>query len=137
MDGVNAGVWRRPQVDWPYLFVDVEVGQTSYVTLRLHVANYPTDAPAGLLWDSRTASPLPVQFWPRGGNAERVWRPDWSVGNQGAPYMACDRTALATHVNWAAEHPERAWNPSRTIDFYLREIHRDLTNAHVPDGFES
>jgi hypothetical protein len=58
-----------------------------------------------------------VARWPISGRNPEVFRPDWSPGNNNAPYLACDRTGLATHPNWTAERPERAWNATRTIAF--------------------
>jgi hypothetical protein len=60
-----------------------------------------------------------------------VFRVDWSVANSNAPYMACDRVGLATHQQWAAAHPDRAWNPRRDIAFYLEQIHHELQAAQL------
>lgn len=130
--GERAGKWRNPVLVWPTLTVEVAVGDDGYVALRLQVDDYPTRAPGGRPWDLRTDAPLPSNQWPRGGPAERVFRTDWSPTNHDAPYLPCDRTGLTTHTNWAGAYPSRAWNPSRTIAFYLEEIYGELTEAHLP-----
>lgn len=127
--GELAGFWRDATVNWPYLDIEVQVGEYGYVAMHVQVDNYPGIAPAGALWDAEAGAPLPVDRWPVGGAAQRVWRPDWSPQNQGAPYLACDRVGLATHPDWANSHPGRAWNPSRNIVFYLTEVHRELADA--------
>ncbi|MHA6783339.1 DUF7665 family protein [Pseudonocardia saturnea] len=131
--GVHAGLWRNPAVDWPALTVEIAVGDDEFASLRLAVDGYPARAPGGQLWDQENDRALPPGQWPRGGTAEKVFRLDWSVPNGGAPYLPCDRTGLSTHPDWAAAHPERSWNPSRSITFYLDEIARELQDAHLPD----
>jgi hypothetical protein len=130
--GVTAGFWRIIELSWPYLFVAVTAGDGHELGMRLAVDGYPAIAPAGQPWDLDTGSPLPMPLWPTGGTASQVFRHDWSPGNGNAPYMACDRVGLATHPDWANAHPQRAWNPGRTIAFYLREIHHELRGATLP-----
>lgn len=130
--GVRAGRWRSAMLQWPILMVEVAVGDEQFALLRLEVDGYPARAPAGQLWDAEKEMALSLDQWPRGGSAEKVFRPDWSVSNANAPYLPCDRTGLATHPDWATAHPERSWNPSRSITFYLWEIARELWNAWLP-----
>jgi len=40
---------------------------------------------------------------------------------------------LSTHANWATDHPERSWNPSRSIDFYLAEVATELADSALPE----
>ncbi|MGH3302824.1 MAG: DUF7665 family protein, partial [Streptosporangiaceae bacterium] len=70
--------------------------------------------------------------WPVGGATSQVFRQNWPDSNNPAPYMACDRAGVAAHPQWATQHPDRAWHPGRTIAFYLREIHRELRAATLP-----
>lgn len=130
--GVRQGRWRDPVLEWPHLYIDVAVGDEEFARLRLDLDEYPARAPHGQLWDPRHGAPLAVSLWPRGGSADRVFRTDWSPDNQNAPYLPCDRVGLTTHANWAAEMPERAWNVSRTVAFYVAEIASELTDARLP-----
>lgn len=131
--GQLAGKWRQPLIEWPVLLVEVAVGDHEFVLLRLLVDGYPARAPGGQLWAASSQSPLPVAMWPTGGTSAKVFRPDWSPANQGAPYLPCDRTGLITHPEWAHADPDRTWNASRTIAFYLDQIYGELTEAHLPD----
>lgn len=131
--GVRSGRWRNLVLAWPLLYVEIAVGDFDFMTMRLQVDGYPLRAPQGQPWDPDLAAPLAHTRWPRGGNAERVFRSDWSLGNQDAPYLACDRIALSTHANWATDHPERSWNASRSIGFYLAEVATELADSILPD----
>ncbi|WP_121432273.1 DUF7665 family protein [Actinomadura pelletieri] len=134
--GVDAGLWRLVSLDWPVLVVAITAGDDRELGMRLDVDGYPVTAPAGQPWDLARNTPLSVQRWPTGRTAETVFHRDWSPQNGNAPYLACDRRGLMAHPNWAGERPERAWNPNRTITFYLAEIHRELGNARLPDGHQ-
>jgi len=135
--GVAAGLWRLVSLDWPYLIVTITAGDGNELGMRLHIDGYPSKAPAGQPWDIVQDMPLPVSRWPTGGTAFQIFRSDWSVQNGNAPYMACDRVGLGTHPDWATQHPHRAWNPGRTITFYLREIHHELRAARLPAPTEA
>ncbi|MEO3810788.1 hypothetical protein ABGB17_17450 [Sphaerisporangium sp. B11E5] len=132
--GVDAGLWRLVRLDWPTLVVAIVAGDDRELGMHLNVEGYPATAPAGQPWDLDKNAPLPTDRWPTGGTAELVFRRDWSSSQGNAPYLACDRQGLLTHGNWMAERSDRAWNPTRTITFYLTEIHRELRNASLPDG---
>jgi hypothetical protein len=130
--GLQAEKWRNPMLEWPVLRIDVAVGDRDFVRMRLLVDGYPSRAPGGQLWDDSSTTPLPVGKWPTGGTAAKVFRPDWSASNQNAPYLPCDRTGLTTHPDWEHADPDRAWNASRTVDFYLDEINSELIDAQLP-----
>jgi hypothetical protein len=130
--GADAGLWRLVSLTWPHLMVAITAANGSELGMRIVADGYPRLAPGGQPWDLQADAPLPVCRWPAGGSAALVFRADWSVQNKNAPYLACDRTGLATHPAWAAQHPDRAWHPGRTIAFYLREIHRELQAAALP-----
>lgn len=132
VDGLHARKWRDPVLTWPVLQVDVAVGDQAFVRLRLLVDGYPARAPGGQLWDDSRDTALQVDRWPTGGAATKVFRTDWSPANSNAPYLPCDRTGLATHPDWGHTDPDRAWNPSRSIAFYLDEIHGELIEAALP-----
>lgn len=132
--GVDAGLWRVVGVSWPTVTVAIAVGSGGECGMRLDMQDYPAAAPAGQPWDLAADTLLPVERWPITGHSPDVFRPDWSPGNGNAPYLPCDRIGLATHGQWASEHPERAWDPGRTIVFYLEEMHRMLSEARLPSG---
>ncbi|MFJ1562362.1 DUF7665 family protein [Streptomyces mirabilis] len=135
--GVDAGLWRIVSVSWPTMTVAITVGSGQQCGMRLDLWDYPAAAPAGQPWDLAADTLLPVQRWPVTGHSPEVFRPDWSPDNGNAPYVPCDRTGLATHGDWATQYPERAWDPSRTIVFYLEEMHRMLSQARLPSGGSS
>ncbi len=130
--GVRAGLWQQAVLRWPHLTAVVTAGDGRQLGLRIAVDDYPALAPGGRLWDLDRDVPLPPARWPAGGSAAQVFRPDWPNSTSPAPYIACDREGLAAHPNWADEHPGRAWNPRRTIAFYLRQIHHELRAAKLP-----
>lgn len=128
--GAVAGAWRLVSVTWPTVLFALPVGGVQ-LGLRVDVEGYPSAAPAGQPWDLQTDRALPAERWPEIGAETRPFRRDWSVGNGNAPYIAADRVPLASHPNWAAEHPERAWHSGRDIAFYLSEIARELRGTTV------
>jgi hypothetical protein len=130
--GAGAGYWRLIELCWPQLTMAVAAGDGNELGLRITVDGYPRVAPGGQPWDLQRDQPLPTNRWPADGSLPQVFRQDWSPSNGNAPYLACDRTGLASHPNWASEHPERAWHPGRTITFYLTEIHRGLSGTTLP-----
>jgi len=130
--GVGAGLWRVVKLTWPYLDVIITAGDGSGLGMRILVDGYPGVAPGGQPWDHELNALLPITRWPTGGTAPQVFNPNWATSYSNAPYMACDRGGLTAHPNWATEHPARAWNPSRTITFYVREIHHELRGATIP-----
>lgn len=125
--GAAAEMWQIVDLSWPFLIVGIRAGDGTTVHMRLDVTGYPGMAPAGQLWDLQASSPLQADKWPQSPTLSLVFRTDWSPGNGNAPYLACDRMALAGHPDWATQNPAKAWNPNRTIDFYLGEIHRELS----------
>ncbi|HWC35477.1 MAG TPA: hypothetical protein VG650_11710 [Mycobacteriales bacterium] len=99
--------------------------------LRLDLNGYPGAAPAGQPWDLDRGSTLEAARWPVGGRP--VFRRDWSPSNGNAPYLAVDRIALATHPNWRAELPGRAWTPTMNVYDYLSALHEALGLSRLPD----
>jgi hypothetical protein len=100
--------------------------------LRLDCVGYPTQAPAGQPWDLAGNVALPVDRWPTGTRAGRVFRRDWSPTNGNAPYLACDRVPLQTHPDWQRVMAERAWNPTRDLAFYLEQVYGALQEVPKP-----
>lgn len=132
--GIDAGLWRIVGLAWPTLTVAITVAGGEELGMCLDLQDYPAAAPAGRPWDLAAGALLPVNRWPVTGRSPEVFRQDWSPSNGNAPYLPCDRIGLGTHPNWAAEQPERAWDRSRTIVFYLEELHRMLCGARMPPG---
>ena len=126
----DDGLFGVHELRPPLLFAWVAVsGQR--LGLRLECSGYPGVAPAGRPWDLVTDTALPVELWPAGGRSEMVFRRDWSVANQDAPYLACDRIALAGHNNWATEFPTRAWTSRKTVADYLEQVRDALRGSHL------
>ncbi|MET7971254.1 hypothetical protein [Micromonospora sp. NPDC005305] len=130
--GAAAGSWRIVDLNWPILLVAIAIDDDAELGMRLDVQDYPVRAPAGQPWNLATNMPLATADWPVSGQNPEVFRHDWSPGNNNGPYLACDQAGIASHPNWALERPERCWNPTRTIGFYLRELHRELAYARMP-----
>jgi len=128
--GADAGLWRIVGLSWPALTIAIAVGGGEEFGMRLDVQDYPAAAPAGRPWDLAADALLPVDRWPITGRNPEIFRKDWSPSNGNAPYLPCDRIGLATHTNWATD--DRAWDSSRTIVFYLQELHRMLAEAQLP-----
>ena len=128
--GVSQGFWRHLDTSWPYATFIVKVGSDGELAVRLLLDGYPTQAPAGQPWDLELGSVLAQGRWSVGGPEPQVFRPDWSPSNGFAPYLACDRIALAGHPDWRST--ARAWNAECDVAFYLRELHRDLRPARLP-----
>jgi len=120
-------------VSWqfPVVIAWIAIG-TARVGLRLDCVGYPTEAPAGQLWDLQTNGALPLDRWPQGARAGQVFRPDWSPSNGGAPYLACDRVALRGHPDWARALGTKAWDPQKTVFDYLEQVSAALRGATVP-----
>ena len=128
--GVGAGHWRLIDLSWPVLIVAIAIGQRE-LGMRIDVDEYGPQAPAGQPWDLGANAALPMGHWPVTGRTPEVFRHDWSAQNGNAPYLACDRFAIAGH-NWATENPDQVWNASRTIVFYLEQLHRSLRSSRLP-----
>ncbi len=130
--GVNAGHWRLLDLTWPALTIAISAG-TGELVLRIDLDGYPAVAPLGITWDAAANTPLPRGRWPQGPGAEQTYKEGWFPPSPNAVYLACDRAALQVHPDWANTYSDRAWNPTRSVTFYLREIHRDLAAATVPE----
>ncbi|GAB3039689.1 hypothetical protein GCM10027052_20060 [Parafrigoribacterium mesophilum] len=134
-DGVAAGHWRLIDLTWPTLTVAVSAG-TGELVIKIDTDGYPAVPPYGITWDLGRNAPLDARRWPRGSGAEQTYKAGWYEPSVNAIYLACDRAALRVHPEWATSYPERTWNPSRTITFYLGELHRDLAVATIPEETE-
>lgn len=130
-DGVSAGHWRLIDLTWPALTVAICAGAGELV-VRIDVDGYPAVPPYGTTWDLGLNAPLAPALWPRGPGTEQTYKKGWYAPSDNAIYLACDRAALQAHPDWATRYRERAWNPARTIPFYLNELHRDLAAATIP-----
>lgn len=134
LDGVEKRYWRVVRLDFPILFVAVTAGDGRELGMRLDVSGYPTGAPAGKPWDIGTNEPLGLSALPNGSGAQTVFRSEWSRINGWTPYMATERLLIqGDHQQWGSQHPERAWNPNRTITFYLTELHKELRSCTMPE----
>lgn len=134
LDGIENGYWRILTVNFPTLIVAVTAGDGRELGVRVDVSGYPTAAPAGTPWDIDSDRPLTLVELPAGPTAHIVFRSQWSQINGHTPYMASERLLIqGDHATWAPQHPERAWNPARTIAFYLTELHKELRACTIPE----
>jgi hypothetical protein len=132
--GIAAGLWRIENYEWPILDVALTAGDGHELGMRLEVDDYPRLAPGGQLWDHADDSPLQQDRWPVGACAPQVFKEGWAPQGRMAPYMACDRHTLASKPEWSSQYPDRAWNPSRSITFYLSEVSFELREAELPQS---
>lgn len=132
-DGVVHGRWRVVRFEWPFLVVAIRAGGGGELGMRVELSGYPTAAPAGMPWDLEQDIALAADRLPEGPAAAVVFRSGWSQANGHTPYMASERlTVQGDHLPWAAQHPTRAWNPSRTLEFYVAELHKELRSCTMP-----
>jgi hypothetical protein len=118
-------------ISFPVVLAWVAVGGQR-LGLSLECVGYPGRAPAGCPWDLASNTALPADRWPVGGRSPAVFRTDWSPSNHNAPYLACDRIGLATHLNWPREVPHLVWTPSKTLCDYLEQMHAALDGSVLP-----
>lgn len=131
--GVDEGWWRVVGLEWPILVLAVRAHDGNELGMRVDLTGYPTVAPAGQPWDLDANCPLPYRRWPKGPTQAQVFRAnDWSVTNGNSPYMATERNALKWHPEWVGNFPERAWTPSRHLDFYVQQLRNELRSATLP-----
>jgi len=134
LDGVENGYWRVVSLTFPTLIVAITAGDGRVFGMRVDLTGYPTVAPAGTPWHLDVNRPLTQMELPAGPSAEVVFRSHWSSINGWTPYMASERVLIqGDHATWAPQHPERSWNPTRTIAFYLTELHKELRSCTVPE----
>lgn len=134
LDGVENGYWRVASLNFPTLIVAITAGDRREFGMRVDVTGYPTAAPAGTPWHIDENRPLTQTELPTGASAETVFRSHWSSINKWTPYMASERLLIqGDHVTWAPQHPERSWNPTRNIAFYLTELHKELRSCTIPE----
>lgn len=135
LDGVENGYWRVVDLAFPTLTIAVTTGDGRELGMRVDVTGYPAAAPAGTPWSIVANRPLTLAELPSGATAETVFRSAWSAINGWTPYMASERLLVqGDHATWGAEHPERSWNPNRTIAFYLTELHKELRSCIMPEA---
>ncbi|WP_309127102.1 hypothetical protein [Microbacterium sp.] len=133
LDGVENGRWRVVSLVFPVLIVAVIARDGRELGMRVDVSGYPTAAPAGIPWHLAAGRPLVVAELPTGPAAHIVFHSQWSQLNGWTPYMATERLIIQKdHPEWATVHPGRAWNPTRTIAFYLTELHKELRSCTIP-----
>jgi len=134
LDGVENRYWRVVSLNFPILIVAITAGNGREFGMRVDVTGYPTAAPAGTPWHIDGNRPLTQAELPAGPSAETVFRSHWSSINGWTPYMASERVLIqGDHATWASQHPDRSWNPTRTIAFYLTELHKELRSCTIPE----
>lgn len=126
--GVAAGRWRLVAVDWPFAVIAVSAaprpnGPAEFI-LRFELGGYPATAPTGGLWDLDANASLAAQYRPKGERVAQLFRTDW--GSATAMYAPWDRTGLQSHPDWANQHQQDAWNPTRDLSFVLTKVYEVL-----------
>ena len=141
--GEKAGRWKFVRLNFPYLYVLVELpkfgGCWPWILIKIECAGYPGNGPTGDFWHAVNDLRLPDAERPRGANGTVLdWFKDWG---KGAIYHPIDRLAWD---HWPNQHHELRWQPGYTIVDYLEVIHglvHDPSNmgaalsegaAHVP-----
>lgn len=134
LDGVEKRYWRVVRLEFPTLIVAITAGDGRELGMRVDTSDYPTTAPAGTPWNIEANEPLGQPALPSGTTAQTVFRSEWSRINGWTPYMASERLLIqGDHPQWGPQHPERAWNPTRTITFYVSELHKELRSCAIPE----
>lgn len=128
--GSERGSWRLISSNWPIVLVAVasvdRPCSPGEFALRCNLAGYPAVAPTASPWDIERNELLRVELRPKGEQVGMVFRADWNGGT--ALYAPFDRTALADHAGWAAEHPWYLWDVTRDFTWFLERIF-DLLNS--------
>jgi hypothetical protein len=128
---VDCGRWRIVrELDWPYLVIAVaaaprDTGPLEFL-LRFDLDEYPTRAPTAMPWDLETNTQLAAAKRPKGHRVGMAFRPDWEGGR--ALYTPYDRVALEGHPAWLSQYPRYAWDPTKDITFFLRNVHELLND---------
>jgi hypothetical protein len=129
--GVDRGDWRIVnELDWPQLVIAIRAAPRASgpveFALRFDLSDYPTRAPTAAPWDLETNTQLAAAKRPKGHRVGMAFRADWEGGR--ALYVPYDRVALESHPAWATQYARYAWNPTKNITFYLRNVHELLND---------
>jgi hypothetical protein len=129
--GLDERAWRLIELDWPHALIGVSAAARDNAPkefiLRFELSGYPQSAPTSCLWDLSAGAMLDPASYPKGERAVTVFRADWEGGR--GLYAPWDRLAIETHdPSWVGRFPLTAWNQTRQLSFYLRNVH-DLLNA--------
>jgi hypothetical protein len=127
--GVDRGEWRivedRP---WPHLLIAVSAAPRGSApnefVLLFDLTDYPTRAPTATPWDLEREAKLEEARRPKGYRVGMAFRMNWEGGR--ALYVPYDRVALESHPDWKTQFPTLVWTPTKTINFYLRNVHELL-----------
>lgn len=119
--GQDRNRWQFRDVQWPFLFVDVNARDGRAFTLRLDCRGYPANAPTGTFWDFAKNMQLAFEKWPVG--SQRIplaFNQGWKGGT--ALYIPCDRESFIGHDGWISQYPQMIWNRTRGITLYLEVV---------------
>ena len=120
--GLDRGKWRLlASPAWPVALIGISApartNSPDEWAFRFDLSLYPHQPPTAGLWDMATQSWLPPERWPKGdGRFALAFSSNWNLH---AVYIPCDRSALAGHDGWIAQHPHLIWTPEKDITFYL------------------
>jgi hypothetical protein len=129
--GIDRGEWRIVEErGWPYVIIAVRaavrLNSPSEFHLLFDLTDYPTRAPTGMPWDPDANARTGEDKRPKGDRAGLAFRTNWEGGR--ALYVPYDRVALEGHPDWKRLHPTLAWDPTKTITFYLRNVYELLND---------
>ena len=137
--GIDRGKWRLiDPIVWPQVIIAVGApsrpDSPDEWVFRFDLSGYPHQPPTAGLWDMTTQNWLEAGRWPKGnGRFSLAFNPDWKAH---ALYIPCDRSALAGHEAWIAQHPHLIWTPEKDITFYL-EILYDYFHSRFYTGIRA
>ncbi len=79
-------------------------------------------------WHIKSGSGLTPRLWPRGAKRiSAIFNPAWKNGT--ALYIPCDRVSIEGHSQWALDHPEMMWDPTKGLLVYLEAVHATLNTS--------
>jgi hypothetical protein len=129
--GIDRGEWRIVEErGWPHVVIAVSAAEQangpSEFNLLFDLTDYPTRAPTGMPWDLESNARLSEDKRPKGHRVGMAFRVNWESGR--ALYVPYDRVALEGHPDWKRQFPTLCWEPTKTITFYLRNVHELLND---------
>lgn len=127
--GFDEGRWEVLSLDWPHLFVRIQVVTGPDVTctqdFRLECSGFPNPGPYIERWayadipPHGSRPPAPATGAPSFIEALKEWG---GSNGQGGIYRAWNRGA-AQHNDWCQKRPDEAWHRNREITFIMEQLY--------------
>jgi hypothetical protein len=129
--GIDRDEWRIVEErGWPNLIIAVSASNRpsgpDEFFFFFDLTDYPTRAPTAMPWDPETNAKLVETNRPKGERVGLAFRMNWEGGR--ALYVPYDRVALESHGDWKTQFPRLSWDPTKTITFFLRNVHELLND---------